>query len=68
MFKLSSPLICRSLTLFLENCFASGHFPDVWKKSNIVPVVSSIVREIWVKLRGTDVVKDPAQIKKLNYC
>ena len=38
MLKLCAPSICKPLTLLCENCLASGHFPDVLKKSNIVPV------------------------------
>ena len=38
MLKLCAPSICKPLTLVFENCFASGEVPNVWKKSNIVPV------------------------------
>ena len=38
MLKLCAPSICKPLTLLFENCFTSGEFPNVWKKSNIVPV------------------------------
>ena len=38
MLKLCAPWECKSLTLFFENCLVSRHFPDVWEKSNIVPV------------------------------
>ena len=36
--KLCAPLICKPLTLLFENCLRSGEFPNVWKRSNIVPV------------------------------
>ena len=36
--KLCAPSICKRLTLLFEKCLASGEFPNVWKKSNIVPV------------------------------
>ena len=36
--KLCTPSICKPLTLLFENCLASGEFPNVWKKSNFVPV------------------------------
>ena len=38
MLKLCAPSICKPLTLLLENCLRSGEFPNVWKRSNIVPV------------------------------
>ena len=38
MLKLCAPSICKPLTFFFENSLASGEFPNVWKKSNIVPV------------------------------
>ena len=38
MLKLCASSICKPLTLLFENCLASGHFPDVWKKSNIIPI------------------------------
>ena len=38
MLKLCAPSVCKPLTLLFENCFTSGEFPNVWKKSNIVPV------------------------------
>ena len=36
--KLCAPSRCKPLTLLFENCIASGEFPNVWTKSNIVPV------------------------------
>ena len=38
MLKLCAPSICKPLILLFENCLASGEFPNLWKKSNIVPV------------------------------
>ena len=38
MLKLCAPSICKPLTLLFENCLGSGEFPNVWKRSNIVPV------------------------------
>ena len=38
MLKLWPPSICKPLTLLFENCLASGEFPNVWTKSDIVPV------------------------------
>ena len=38
MLKLCVLSICKPYTLRFENCLASGRFPNVWKKSNIVPV------------------------------
>ena len=38
MLTLRAPSICKPLTLLFENCPASREFPNVWKKSNIVPV------------------------------
>ena len=38
MLKLLTPSICKPLTLLFENCLTSGEFPNLWKKSNIVPV------------------------------
>ena len=34
--KLCAPSICKPLTLLFDNCLASGEFPNVWEKSNIV--------------------------------
>ena len=36
--KLCASSICKPLTLLFENCLASGEFPNVCKKSKIVPV------------------------------
>ena len=38
MLKLCTPSICKPLTLLFANCLTSGKFPNVWEKSNIVPV------------------------------
>ena len=38
MLKLCAPSICKPLTLLFENCLRSREFPNVWKRSNIVPV------------------------------
>ena len=38
MLKLCDPSLCKPLTLLFENCLASGEFPNLWKKSNVVPV------------------------------
>ena len=38
MLKLCAPSICKPLTLLFENCLAFREFPNVWEKSNIVPV------------------------------
>ena len=35
MFKLCAPSIRKPLTLLFDNFLASGHFPHVWKKSNV---------------------------------
>ena len=46
MLKLCAPSICRPLTLLFENCLASGEFPNVWKKSNIVPVHKKLDKQL----------------------
>ena len=38
MLKLCAPSICKPLTFLFENCLASGEFPNVRKKSNIISV------------------------------
>ena len=38
MLKLCAPSICNPLTFLFENCLASGEFPNVRKKSNIISV------------------------------
>ena len=38
MLKLCARSICKPLALLFENCLASGEFPNVWEKSDIVPV------------------------------
>ena len=38
MIKPRAPSICKLLTLLSKNCLASGHFPDVRKKCNIIPL------------------------------
>ena len=38
MLKLCAPSICKPLTLLFENCLASREFPNVSRKSNVVPV------------------------------
>ena len=41
MLKLCALSICKPLTLLFENCLASEHFYDVWKKSNIVQSIKN---------------------------
>ena len=38
MLKLLTTSIYKPLTLLFENCLTSGEFPNLWKRSNIVPV------------------------------
>ena len=46
MLKLCAPSICKPLTLLFENCLASEEFPNVWKKSNIVPVYKKLDKQL----------------------
>ena len=47
MLNLCAPSICKSLTLLFENCLRSGEFPNVWKRSNIVPVHKKVDKK-WI--------------------
>ena len=38
MIKICDPSIVKPLSIIYQNCFNTGTFPDLWKKSNIVPV------------------------------
>ena len=37
MIKLCSKYVVKPLTIF-KNCIGTGTFPDIWKRSNIIPV------------------------------
>ena len=38
MIKLCGQSIVKPLSITLKNCIDNGIFPDIWKKSNIIPV------------------------------
>ena len=38
MIKICDQLIVKPLSIIYQNCLNTGTFPDIWKKSNIVPV------------------------------
>ena len=38
MIKICDKAIVKPLSIIYKNCFDNGIFPDLWKKSNIVPV------------------------------
>ena len=38
MIKICDKTIVKPLSVIYKNCIDSGIFPDLWKKSNIVPV------------------------------
>ena len=40
MIKICDKTIVKPLSVIYKNCIDSGIFPDLWKKSNIVPVHS----------------------------
>ena len=38
MIKICDEALVKPLSLIYSNCIDTGVFPDIWKKSNIVPV------------------------------
>ena len=38
MIKICDEALVKPLSLIYKNCIDTGVFPDIWKKSNIVPV------------------------------
>ena len=38
MIKIGDEALVKPLSLIYNNCIDTGVFPDIWKKSNIVPV------------------------------
>ena len=46
MLKLCAASICKPLTLLFENCFASGEFLNVCKRSNVVPVHKKVDKQL----------------------
>ena len=38
MIKICDQSIIKPLPIIYQNCLNTGTFPDIWKKSNIVPV------------------------------
>ena len=38
MIKICDEALVKPLSLIYKNCIDTGFFPDIWKKSNIVPV------------------------------
>ena len=38
MIKICDEALVKPLSLIYNNCIDTGVFPDIWKKSNIVPV------------------------------
>ena len=38
MIKLCGQSIVKPLSIIFKNCIDNGIFPDIWKKSNIIPV------------------------------
>ena len=38
MIKLCGQSIVKPLLIIFKNCIDNGNFPDIWKKSNIIPV------------------------------
>ena len=46
MLKLCVLSICKPLNLLFESCLVYEHFPDVWEKTNIVPVHKKEVKQL----------------------
>ena len=38
MIKLCSKSVVKPLSIIFENCIDTCTFPDIWKRSNIIPV------------------------------
>ena len=43
MIKLCSQSIVKPLSVIFKNCIDNGIFPDIWKKSNIIPVHKKVI-------------------------
>ena len=41
MIKIYNSTIIGTLFIILSNCIVLGDFPDIWKKSNIFPVLKN---------------------------
>ena len=53
MIRLCGQLTVKSLSIIFKNCIDNGIFPDIWKKSNIIPIhkKSHICEESGTNLR-----------------
>ena len=38
MIKLCSKSVVKPVSIIFKNCIDTGTFPDIWKRSNIIPV------------------------------
>ena len=38
MIKIRDKSLVKPLIILFQNCIKSSHYPDIWKKSNIIPV------------------------------
>ena len=46
MIKLCGKSIIPAISLIYKNCINSGIFPNIWKKSNVVPVLKKGDRQV----------------------
>ena len=51
MLKICDSVIVELLSLIYKNCINSGVFPDIWKKSHIIPIYKKIDKHCINKYR-----------------
>ena len=51
MIKICDKAIVKPLSIIYKNCIDIGIFPDLWKKSNIVPVHKKVNKQLLQKLQ-----------------
>ena len=62
MIKIWDQSIVKSLSITYQNCLNLGTFPDIWKKSNIVPVHKKGDKQIVNNYRPVSLLPVPGKI------
>ena len=50
MIKLCGQSIVKPLSVIFKNCIDNGTFPDIWKKSNIIPVHKKVTNRSGISI------------------
>ena len=51
MIKLCGKSVVKPLSMIFNNCIDTGTFPDIWKRSNIIPVHKKDDKQIFGNYR-----------------